>query len=472
MKSNVRDNYRSIRQKPGLAVRPGLSFFVLCALFLVLLIAGGASRADATGQVVIRCAAWLALIVTALFADFTESRGIWPLAVILFLAVLLVVLQIIPLPPAVWQNLPGRERIVDAAVLSGQPQPWRPLSMVPGATRNAGWSLVVPVAVFVLANGLRQRECSWLLTVVLALVIACMLVGLLQFSGASFDNPFVNDSPGQVSGLFANRNHFALFLAMGCLLAPAWALEKGATANLRWLIALGLVVVFVLTILATGSRAGMALGMIALGVGLALVRHDVGRALQRQPRGRFYLILIAVLFALIIPVLFSISAGRAGSIDRMLTVGLEHDMRGRGLPIVLNMVRDHLPWGTGIGGFDPLFRMYEPFALLKLTYFNHAHNDWLEIALDAGMPGVALEILAVLWWSMMSVRAWRAGSEEEHIRAKLGSALILLVFIASLFDYPARTPIIMALLMLSAVWLAKGTAQSGAVPLRHTASRL
>jgi hypothetical protein len=29
-----------------------------------------------------------------------------------------------------------------------------------------------------------------------------------------------------VSGTFANRNHFALFMAIGCVLAPAWAVQS------------------------------------------------------------------------------------------------------------------------------------------------------------------------------------------------------------------------------------------------------
>ncbi len=83
------------------------------------------------------------------------------------------------------------------------------------------------------------------------------------------------------------------------------------------------------------------------------------------------------------------------------------------------MIRTYFPVGSGLGGFDPLFRMHEPFELLKPTYFNHAHNDWLEIALDAGGAGIALLFGSILWWGMASARAWR--SADGSVTARLGS---------------------------------------------------
>src|SRR3546814_18476243 len=68
-----------------------------------------------------------------------------------------------------------------------------------------------------------QEERAWLPAIMLGAIFLSMLVGLLQFSGFMIDNPFINDTRGSVGGTFANRNHFALFLAMGCLIAPVWA---------------------------------------------------------------------------------------------------------------------------------------------------------------------------------------------------------------------------------------------------------
>ena len=63
-------------------------------------------------------------------------------------------------------------------------------------------------------------------------------------------------------------------------------------------------------------------------------------------------------------VLISVAAGRAVSINRALTVDAGQDMRARGLPTVLEMIRTYFPFGSGLGGFDPIFRIHEPFELL------------------------------------------------------------------------------------------------------------
>lgn len=432
-------------------VRPGLPFLLLIFLLTVFWIAGGASRADAAGQILVRGASWLALAVAALFMERPSMRAARAVGIFLLLATGLVLMQLVPLPPALWQSLPGRDLLTQAAVLTNQPQPWRPLSIVPGMTWNAASSLVVPLAVFVLMAGLSDRERRWLPGILLVVITASMLLGLLQFSGAGFENPLINDSPGLVSGMFANRNHLALFLALGCLIAPVWAFPVDGRAGLRPLVALGLTALFVLTILATGSRTGMALGILTLIVGPLSVQREIRRMLHGRARWILPAIVVALLVAVGGLILLSLVAGRAASIDRVFSVDAGQDMRRLGLPTVWDMVREYFPWGTGIGGFDNLFRMHEPFDLLKLSYFNHAHDDFLEIALDAGLPGLALLLAVIVWGVVAAIRAWRSPSGCSQ--AKLASLMLLVICIASVVDYPARTPMIMAMIVISGIWL-------------------
>lgn len=435
---------------------PRLSFSLLMVLLVILLVAGGASRADALGQIVVRAAAWGAVIVVVLFAQVPSAsarRQARPVALLLAAAAALATLQLLPLPAVLWQALPGRALLSEAAAASGQPQPWRPWSIVPGATLNALSSLIVPAAMLVLLTGLEADERRRLPGFLLGLVTASTLVGLLQISGATFDNPFINDTVGEVGGSFANRNHFALFLALGCLLAPAWAFWDGAGSRWRSLAALGLVVLFVLTILATGSRAGLLLGVLAAGLGLILARQGVGTALRHYPRWMIFLLVVGAMAVVAAFVAISIAADRAAAVQRALTLDAGQDIRGRALPTVLEMIRLYFPMGSGLGGFDPLFRAHEPFDLLKLTYFNHAHDDVLEIVLQTGIFGLLLLLAAVLWWAWVSVSAWRSDAVAGGISRKLGSGSLLLILIASLFDYAARTPMIMGMITVAGVWL-------------------
>jgi O-antigen ligase len=451
------------------SLRPSLSLILLVLFLAVLWLAGGTSRADQLGQPVVRAAAWLLLIVAIIFGRRKLTFQEKPVWLFLLAMIFLALAQLVPLPPSVWEALPGRQLFIQAAVLAGTAQPWRPVSIVPSATINALSSLVVPFAVLVFATGLRERERQWLPSLVLAIIVAAMLLGLLQLSGAIFDNPFIDDIPGMISGIFANRNHFALLLAFGILLVPAWALSDTHVAAWRWPAALALVLLFFLTILATGSRAGMVVGVLALVIGLVLAGRPVQHMLRRYPRWVLP-VLIAIIVGLIaVFVAISISAERAVSVHRLFTLSPEEDLRRKALPTVWAMIRTYFPFGSGLGDFATVFQIYEPFGFLNLTYFNRAHDDFLEIVLNAGLPGLLLLLGTLAWWLVASIRAWRASGSMRHVRPKLGSAMLLLVFIASIFDYPARTPMMMALIALAALWLSWGSDESRLYPPKTSA---
>lgn len=426
---------------------PDLSLMLLVGLLVILWLTGGASREDVSGQIFARGAAWIAIVVTVLFARrprIAEARGA---ALFLGAAILLCVVQLIPLPPGMWRALPGRAPFTDPLI--SPPDLWRPWSLVPGATVNALFSLVVPLAVLVLATSVHQQQKRWIPVAVLAVIALSLLVGLLQFTGAGIINPFVNGTPGAVDGMIANRNHFALLLAIGLLIAPVWGVGAGSASRMQAPIALGFMLLLVLTILASGSRAGIALGVVALVLGFLISRRGLRSALRRCPPWTLSVIGVGIVALIAIFVFASVAADRAVSIDRLAQVDTGADMRSRGLPTMLEMIRIYFPFGSGLGSFDPIFRLHEPFALLKPTYFNHAHDDFLEIVLTAGLPGLLLLTAAIAWSGWCSVAAWRS----DAVLPKLGSATLLLILLASVVDYPARTPIIMAMAMIAAIWL-------------------
>ncbi|MGR6331254.1 O-antigen ligase family protein [Sphingomonas sp. XXL09] len=424
----------------------------LCLLFAVMVVAGGASRGDVAGQLVVRAVCWGLLIVVIVVGDRPTLNTARPVALLLLAATVLTVLQLIPLPPALWSALPGRDILLQAATLSGQPQPWRPWSIVPDATFNALQSLVVPATTLLLLCSIRPAERAWLPGLLLCVVLISAIFGVLQLTGAGLGNPLINDTPGVISGSFANRNHYALFLALGCLLIPGWVFANGRRASWRVPTGLGLLLLFSLMILATGSRAGIGIGILAIVAAVVLAWQDIGRNLRRtRPWVRPALITGIVTLVLAF-VAISVAADRATSISRIFAVDPGQDMRGKALPTVLSMISEYFPVGSGLGGFDPIFRMHEPFGLLKLTYFNHAHNDFLEVALDAGLPGLVLMIAALGWWGWASARAWRRQAAPSLL-SRSGSASVLLLILGSIIDYPLRTPMMMAVLMVAAVWL-------------------
>lgn len=445
--------------------RPSLSFALLVVLMTVLVVAGGASRESVAGQVLVRIAAFLVLVIQVLFGPrpvtTTDVKG--PL-LILAAVIALTSIQLVPLPPTLWRVLPGREAVEEIAGTGV----WRSWSFVPGATVNALVSLAVPVAVLVTATALSKDEKCWLPGLCLLAVTIEMLLGLVQFSGVAFDNPLINDTPGGISGTFANRNHFALFLALGCVIIPVWMFRDGRRLGWRGSVGLGLLLLFVLMILASGSRAGLAAGGLAVLIAAVLSLRGLRSELRNAPRWVLPGVMIVVGVIIASFLLASVAAGRAISVQRSLVVDIEQDLRSRALPTVWSMTSATFPAGNGVGAFDPMFRASEPSALLKPSYFNQVHNDFVDVPLSSGLPGLLLLGAALTWWAVASVRAWR----NRTMLPRLGSAILLLIMLASAFDYPARTPIMMAMIVLAMIWLSNRHRHDGVSALPRSGQHL
>lgn len=429
---------------------------LLLALIVCLALAGGASRADALGQAIVRLAAAAAL-AGLILSGARPRPDRWP-TMILIAAAALPLMQLIPLPPSIWPLLPGRASFLEAAAAAGAAQPWRPLALSPDAAWNAFFSFLAPAAALLLTATLDEDERTRLPGVVFALAAVSAVVAVVQLSGSGLDNPLINETVGTASGIFANANHQALLLALGIVAAAAWAEEptsasgRRRTALWRVPVAGGAAVWFLLMIMASGSRTGLVLGFLALAVAAAIARRALGAMLARAPRPMRWVLAGAGLTAILALGVVSFTAGRAVSLNRLLVLSTGEDMRSRALPTVLDMISTYMPFGSGFGSFDPLFRMHEPDALLNLSYFNHAHNDYLEVALEGGIPAVLLVIAALGWALRVGVAAWRADPSDRSVpAARFGATAMLLIALASVVDYPARTPAMMALLAISAV---------------------
>ncbi|MBB3034337.1 O-antigen ligase family protein [Alteriqipengyuania lutimaris] len=431
-----------------------ISFWLLTTFIAILWIAGGASRPDQLGQPLTRLAAWAILIPVFVLLPLPDLKRLKPVAILLGLSLLLVALQLVPLPPSMWGSLPGRDLFWQAALVSNEPQAWRPLSIVPEGTVNALGSLVVP-CLFLALMAHFGRDQDWrLLTVILLAVVAGSLLGAIQFSGSRFENPLINDSAGLVTANFANRNHFALFAALGCLIAPTWGFAVGRQTKWKMVTSLALIPFFALIILSTGSRMGLVTGALGIALGLAAVRVPVSQELSRLSRPVAIALVVTAVAILIGGVILSIVLDRAYSVERSGIDVLAEDLRVEALPFVLQAIGRYFPVGAGFGTFDPIYRIMESDEVLRTSYMNEAHNDWLQVPLEGGLAGILLLLGAVGWWIYASIGAWFR-SQATGALARVGSAALLLIMIASIVDYPARTPMVMGLVIVCAVWLAR-----------------
>jgi O-antigen ligase len=106
-------------------------------------------------------------------------------------------------------------------------------------------------------------------------------------------------------------------------------------------------------------------------------------------------------------------------------------------------ISESFPVGTGLGTFEPVYRQYEDPGAVTSEYINHAHNDYLELALELGAAGLVLMVLFIGWWAVAATRIWTSTLSTPFGRAAtIASAAILA---HSIVDYPLRTGAVMAI---------------------------
>lgn len=444
--------------------------FAALVLFLFLcLIGGGSSRPETMSLLYVRAAAVLCcglFLLTPAHRDWRSVR--WPL--ILWMAAFAVIaIQLIPLPPTIWSALPGHAHLLEGAVAAGLPQPWRPVSMTPDFTRSCLLWLLPPLVVIIGFASLGDQNRSALAPILIAGACISALVGVLQLTGGS-GSPLYNyrfSHRGFPVGLLANRNHEAVLLALTIPLLSAWALHHVLDRR-RVLLAAGMGVLMIPSILITGSRAGLAIGMLGVIAGTWLAYGQ----LKRVSSGRWRLAIGTAIVAIPL-VLGSVAfmVSRAVSIDRLVGQDLsETELRVRNMPLLIDLVGEFFPFGSGFGSFDTVFRMFESDASLDPYYFNRAHNDLLEVAITGGLPGLIVLGALFAWWARASWRVLtdrRSGPSPVPF-GKAAAIAMLMLLLASLVDYPIGTPLLAAVFTVLACWLQEA---DNAVKISTTATK-
>ena len=95
--------------------------------------------------------------------------------------------------------------------------------------------------------------------------------------------------------------------------------------------------------------------------------------------------------------------------------------------------------------------MFEPAGAILSTYINHAHNDWIELYLEAGWPALIVLAGFLVWFVKAATTAWLTRSANSAIDRGLACAAsisILVMLLHSLVDYPLRTTALSSLFAL------------------------
>jgi O-antigen ligase len=434
----------------------------LVALLVLVFLTGGSARDDILSLAILRPLSVLFFTAAVVLAWGTGMlRNYRILLVLAFALPALALLHLIPLPPALWSSLPGRELAWNVAEATGLAQPWRPLSLVPWRTWNSFWASFAPLAALLLTLCAGRERLHVLVLLLGGIIIVSGLVGLLQIIGAP-GNAFyiyrVTNEDAAV-GLLANRNHQAMLLTLAFpIFAAAASVQRGSreSAKPRRQFAIAMSILIIPFILVTGSRAGILLSIVGMATALFVYQDPTAYTQARRQAPRLGL-RIAVVGGLIAAMVITTAlVARSSSFTRLFKDAQATELRFNILQPLLDLVAQYFPFGSGLGTFVEVYKVVEPDRLLSPRYLNHAHNDWLELLITAGLPGAILIGAAAWFLGRAFVRVVRDQNKRpsfEHVTARLGAAIVLILAIGSVYDYPLRTPSLACLFAVAVAWL-------------------
>lgn len=423
-------NFR-MDQRTGVA----LATFGLLAVSFVF---GGASRQHELRLALVELSALPLAVIAIVAMTKKEPAPRHGFALGIMAAVILVpLLQLAPLPPFIWTGIPGREQLTLALTVSGMAPTWIPLSFTPDHTWQSALALLPPAAMFL---GMLVSDAPLRTRLAHALVagaVVAVVLGTAQLaSGSVALYPWKTTAAGNVTGFFANRNHLATLCLISLPFAAVWGAgalrrREGHSGRLQFWLSVLVIGLIVIGLGVIRSRAGLILFGPVLVASLVAAWRASGRG---QPKS--VLLALAGGGALAVAAVVAFALGPV--LERFDATGAREG-RFENWPIVLRAAEAHLPLGSGIGSFDAIFRSVEPLERLDATYFNQAHNDYLEILLETGWLGVGVLAAFLIWFSRRTWTAWRQSASSERDLQRAASIAVAVVLLHSFVDYPLRT---------------------------------
>lgn len=289
------------------------------------------------------------------------------------------------------------------------------------------------------------------------LVLMIVLSGSLQaFYGSVLNLADFAQSPlfnlnegGRARGSFGYQNHFANYLAVCLALAIGLLLSQLSTQKTLWQWKV-MLRDFITSLLS--SKLMLRLAIVVMVIGLVLSRSRMGNAAffaalavialyalwfyKRPPVLLKPLIIsILVLDMLIIGSIFGLEKLQ----QRYQETSFASEARDNVVVDSLPLLAEHGWTGTGGGTFYTVFPAYQPAPYSG--FYDHAHNEYLQFAIEIGIPMTTLLGLMLLWCLWQNLQVMRLSDDKLHRGLAFGAAMAIVhMLIHNVVDFNLQAP--------------------------------
>lgn len=392
-----------------------LAIWVIGGLIALMPLALGAYQTWALFVVMLGCSVLGACLLWRWIRRDRTGGLVWSVAYLPLAGfLLLILLQLLPLPPALLAFLSPQASLLYRQAFDGAATA-APLSIYPHATWHDLLIVVIAAMLFLATLNIVRRSSQLKRLLQIIAVTGCLLAALAIAQGLFGNRHFYWVGPEIVqpnSGTFGNHNHFSEHMNLSIMAMLAWAMIRlHETLGARWLrrglsvdwfgiadlrLARWFVVFAVvgwLAVALSSSRMGMgsAVAGIATLAALTFARRRAGRTVMPVAVGLVALIVVIVV------------AGDA-VYERMSTLHSLDSYADRWIIItdIMPAVRQYPVFGTGLGTFSAIYPSYAT----QLGHFTvtHAENDYVQTLCETGILGIAM-VAAFLF--ILGRAAWR-----------------------------------------------------------------
>jgi putative inorganic carbon (hco3(-)) transporter len=419
------------------------------ALYLVLLVWSpvplGSNRAWSAAvlelAVFLMAIAWLFGFVRGKYALGPVVRNASPILVCMLAWVVIVWLQLLPLPIELLRLISPEAARLHSAAAFPDAVGAAPLTMdrhatLEGALKTTAYVVFFMLSLVLLYSRERVRAATYVL----------IASGIAQALYGTFGSFQAHD--GLATGTFVNRNHFAAYLVMclsvgiGVLIASlsgershSWGqFFRGAV---RWIITpkMGLrllLVTMVVALVLTRSRMGNLSFLVAL-----FSTGIIGLVLSKKATRSMVILLVSliVIDLLVVGTYF----GTQRLMERIGQTSLQSEDRDELAGYALRMWKDYPVFGSGLGSFNAVFPRYSGEGAPQS--YTHAHNDYLEFAAEAGAVGLLLLGLMVCLSFLAALRAQQARADPVMRGISFAAMMaIIALMIHSSVDFSLQIP--------------------------------